>query len=146
VPTLSGAAARARFDAARHAYLATADAGGLPHLVPVTFALLGDALVTAVDHKPKSGARLRRLRNITANPLVSLLVDEYTEDWARLWWARADGVASVLTEPADRAGPVRALVERYPQYAGQPPAGPVIRVDVRRWSGWAYTAREGERR
>jgi len=132
---LSTAEARGRFAAARHAYLATASNDAVPHLVPVTFALVGDALVTAVDHKPKRDTDLRRLRNVAANPAVALLVDCYAEDWTRLWWARADGVATVLTEAPDAVG---ALVARYPQYAGRPPRGPVIRVAVRRWSGWAF--------
>jgi PPOX class probable F420-dependent enzyme len=136
---LSEEQARRRFAEARHAYLATSDpAAGQPHLVPVTFAVRGDVVVIAVDHKPKSGARLKRLRNIEANEQVSLLVDEYHEDWTRLWWARADGVAQLRTD--EIAEPVRWLSEKYPPYREQPPPGPVIHIEVHRWSGWAYTA------
>ncbi len=88
--------ARARFAAARVLRLATADRDGRPHLVPCTFAV-DDAgrVVIGIDGKPKSTLNLRRLRNIGANPQVSLLVDEYAEDWTRLWWTRADGTASI---------------------------------------------------
>lgn len=127
--------ARRRFFAARVARLGTVSAGGQPHLVPVTFAGAGEKVVFAVDAKPKASTDLRRLRNIRANPRVSLLADHYDEDWSRLWWVRADGVARIL-DPG--GGPVGALVAKYPRYRDQPPAGPVVEVTVTRWSGWAY--------
>ncbi len=127
------AQARSRFAAARVARLATADAGGTPHLVPVTFALRGDTVVLAVDHKPKRTTELKRLRNIEANPRVTLLADHYAEDWALLWWVRVDGTARVVRE----GGPVGELVAKYPQYAARPPAGPVILVAITSWRGWA---------
>ena len=103
--------------------------------MPVTFAVIDDdTIVTAVDHKPKRTKALARLRNIEAHPAVSVLADEYDDaDWSRLWWARADGVARVL-DASPRA--VSLLVARYPQYAELPPAGPVIEIEVTRWSGW----------
>ena len=124
---------RARFAAARVARLATVSPDGAPHLVPVTFAVAGDVIWTAVDHKPKRTRALRRLANIEANPRVSLLVDEYADDWGALWWARADGMARVVEDVAEA---VDALAARYPQYRSRPPEGPAIRVDVERWSGW----------
>jgi PPOX class probable F420-dependent enzyme len=126
---------RRRFAAARVARLATADAGGVPHVVPVTFAVEGDTIWTAVDHKPKRTLALRRLANVEANPRVALLVDEYSDDdWSALWWARADGTARVVDPPPQRA--VAALVARYAQYSERPPEGPAIEVTVARWSGW----------
>jgi len=127
---------RARFAAARVARLATVGADGRPHLVPVTFAVRGDVVFTAVDHKPKRSNDLRRLRNIGERPEVCLLADHYAEDWSRLWWVRADGVARVLVGD-ERVVPVDALVAKYAQYAGKPPEGPVIRIDVVTWRGWA---------
>ncbi|MFD9964820.1 TIGR03668 family PPOX class F420-dependent oxidoreductase [Amycolatopsis sp. NPDC058986] len=133
---MSPGQARERFTAARVARLATASADGVPHLVPVTFAVSGDVVVFAVDHKPKSTTALRRLRNIVANPAVCFLADGYDEDWSRLWWARADGVARVLTDDADRAEPLRWLRARYPQYAERPPEHAVVSTLVHTWSGW----------
>ena len=130
--------ARERFASARVARLATCGADGRPHVVPITFALDGDLLVTAVDHKPKRTTALKRLANIAENPRVSVLVDEYDDDWARLWWARADGTASVVDpEAAERERLARLLGERYEQYRSRPPAGPAILIAVERWSGWA---------
>lgn len=134
---LSTEEARRRFTDAPVARLATADAGAVPHVVPVTFAVDGDAIVFAVDHKPKTTTALRRLGNIAANPAVSVLVDHYENDWARLWWARADGHAQVHAEDPPA---VALLAAKYPAYAERPPAGPVVRIDVSRWSGWSAAA------
>lgn len=125
---------------ARVARLATVRPDGGPHLVPITFAVDGDRLVTAVDHKPKSTTDLQRLANIRADPRVSVLVDAYAEDWARLWWVRLDGTAEIVEGGARRAEAVRSLVDRYTQYRAQPPTGPVIEVRVTRWTGWAADA------
>lgn len=134
---LSGEVAKQRFTAQRVARLATANAQGVPHLVPVTFAVHGEEIVFAVDHKPKTSTDLRRLRNIDANPSVALLADHYDDDWTRLWWVRADGFAVVTTDPDERAEPIHWLCTKYPQYADHPPTGPVVRVTVTAWRGWA---------
>jgi PPOX class probable F420-dependent enzyme len=131
---MSPAEARERFASARVARLATADAAGVPHIVPLVFALAGDTLFSAVDAKPKRSTDLKRLRNVAANPRVALLADHYADDdWEALWWARADGTGRVL-EAAPEA--VALLRERYAQYRDAPPEGPVLAVDVQRWSGW----------
>jgi PPOX class probable F420-dependent enzyme len=127
--------AKARFAAARVARLATASASGVPHLVPVTFAVRGDTVVFAVDHKPKSTTALRRLRNIAENPVVCFLADGYAEDWSQLWWTRADGVARVLPD-AERAEPVSWLVAKYEQYAQRPPEHAVVATEIHTWRGW----------
>ncbi|GAA4727406.1 TIGR03668 family PPOX class F420-dependent oxidoreductase [Isoptericola chiayiensis] len=141
MPRLDPDECRRRFAAARHAYLATADLAAVPHLVPITFAVLdtadGDAVVWAVDHKPKATHALRRLRNVTANPRVALLADAYDDDWDRLWWVRADGTATIDDGGTQRCEALEALAARYGPYRDRPPAGPVVRVRVSRWSGWA---------
>jgi PPOX class probable F420-dependent enzyme len=133
------AEARARFAASPVARLATVGAEGLPHLVPVCFAVVGDRIVTAVDHKPKRTTELRRLRNIAANPSVCVLADAYdADDWSALWWARADGTARVLEAgSAAEDAAIAALVERYPQYRARRPAGPAIEISVVHWTGWS---------
>jgi PPOX class probable F420-dependent enzyme len=128
--------ARARFAAEPVARLATADASGLPHIVPITFAVDGSRVVSAVDAKPKRGTRLRRLENIAANPRVSLLVDHYHEDWHRLWWVRADGRARLVEGGPELKLLLDVLRERYVQYRQVELIGPAIVVDVEFWSGW----------
>ena len=134
--------ARSRFATARVAHLATADERGVPHVVPITFAIDGDELVTAVDRKPKRTMALRRLANLAANPRVAVLVDAYDEDWSRLWWARADGTAEVLRDPASVRRATELLRRRYPQYAEMPIDGPVVRIRVEAWSGWEFSTGE----
>ncbi|GLZ53829.1 TIGR03668 family PPOX class F420-dependent oxidoreductase [Actinomycetospora sp. NBRC 106378] len=135
MPTLGPDDARARFAAARVARLGTVTPSGAPHLVPVVFAVADDRVLIAVDQKPKRTRDLARLRHIEANPAVSLLVDEYSDDWSTLWWVRADGEASVRWDALDEARSL--LADRYPQHAADPPEGPVIDVAVGRWSGWS---------
>ncbi|MFC4113463.1 TIGR03668 family PPOX class F420-dependent oxidoreductase [Nonomuraea zeae] len=136
---MDAAQARARFAGARVARLATVGESGAPRLVPVTFAVQGDEIVTAVDHKPKRTTDLRRLRDIRHEPRVSVLADHYDDDWAQLWWARADGTASVHESGPVREAALRALAGKYPQYARRVPGGAVIVIAVSRWSGWSYT-------
>ena len=95
-------------------------------------------IYTAVDDvKPKSTVRLRRLDNIRARPRVSLLVDEYSEDWSALWWIRLDGRARLAAERSDEEGAARQLLTaKYEQYRRRPPPGPVIALDVDCWSAW----------
>jgi PPOX class probable F420-dependent enzyme len=135
--------ARRRFAAARVARLATADHGAQPHLVPIVFAVAGDTIYTAVDAKPKRSTALRRIANVQANPHVSVLTDHYDDaDWDTLWWVRADGTARIvkitagqLDDEGRRA--IDLLAARYPQYRNQPPVGPVLAIDVTRWTGWS---------
>lgn len=136
MPRLSTEEAWRRFAAARVARLATADAGGQPHLVPLVFAPVDGRIYSAVDSKAKRTTRLRRLDNIEANPLVSLLVDHYDEDWSQLWWVRVDGHARVLESGAEADSARVALASRYEQYAGSPPSGPVIAASVDQVRGW----------
>lgn len=127
-----------RFVGAPVARMATVSADGGPHLVPVVFVAVGDVVFTAVDDKPKSTRRLRRLANIAATGRVSLLVDHYDDDWSRLWWIRVDGTGEVLEPDSDvGVAAIDALVAKYHQYASMRPTGPVIEVRVSGWREWS---------
>ena len=102
---------RQRIADATVARLATVGAGGKPHVVPISFAVDGDTLYFAIDAKTKRTTDLKRLRNIAANPAVSVLVDHYEDDWTRLWWVRVDGTARLLP---DGAQAVRAVRNTFP--------------------------------
>jgi PPOX class probable F420-dependent enzyme len=119
---------------ARRAVLATVARDGMPHAVPVCFALRDDEVATAIDHKPKSGRKLARLANIEASGHASFLFDRWSEDWRRLAWVMARGPARVEA-PGSAA---RELAERYPQYAETPPEGPVIVVRPQRVLWWTW--------
>jgi PPOX class probable F420-dependent enzyme len=128
--------AMAMFAASPVAMLATVSADGVPHLVPVVFAVHDDVVYTAVDAKRKSTQRLRRLANIEANPRVTMLVDHYDDDWTQLWWVRADGVAAIHYSGDEMATGYALLRRKYPQYQRIALDGPVVTVDVQRWASW----------
>jgi PPOX class probable F420-dependent enzyme len=131
--------ARRRFAESRVARLATLRPGGRPHLVPVVFAVEGNRIHTAVDAKPKASINLQRLRNIAANPSVSLLVDHYDEDWDAIWWVRADGLAEAVAAGPERDRAIDLLAAKYPQHAAarRDAFGAAIVIAVERWVGWA---------
>src|ERR1051325_3525013 len=104
-------------DRGRVGHLATADAAGMPHLVPVCYAVEGNALYITVDEKPKRRDRpLKRLRNIMENPQVAFTVDRWDEDWRRLGWVMLRGPAEILADGAEHDRAQTLLVTRYPQY------------------------------
>ena len=123
--------------------MATVRSDGAPHIVPVTFAISNETLVTAVDAKPKRTANLQRLRNLRTNPAVSIIVDDYADDWSALWWIRIDGRAKVVEgdaagdEATERSAAIESLVAKYPQYQRTAPSGPVIIVQPTRWTAWS---------
>jgi PPOX class probable F420-dependent enzyme len=126
----------------RVAHLATADAGGAPHVVPVCFALVGETVYIAIDEKPKRSGdvlRLRRLRNIVENPRVAIVADVYDDDdWARLGFVLLRGEARILeagTEEHARA--IHVLREKYVQYRAMAlDERPVIAADIERGTTW----------
>jgi len=128
---------RRRVVEARVARLATIEADGRAHLVPICFVVEGDRLYSAVDQKPKRSRDLRRLRNLRERPWATVLVDHYEEDWSRLWWARLRGPARIIESADDMQRALAPLIEKYPQYRREPPPGPVIALDVVERRGWA---------
>lgn len=126
------------------ARLATIAPGGRPRLVPVCYVLLDDdTLAIAVDEKPKRSARLARLRDIEADPRVTLLADRYDDDWSRLAWVRVDGEARVVEPGGDQPKALALLRERYPQYSDMALESlPLIIIEPVRVTGWRYTTPE----
>jgi PPOX class probable F420-dependent enzyme len=127
---------KASFAGAPVARLGTVAPDGMPHLVPVVFALHDEVVYTAVDAKPKTTQRLRRLANIERNPRVSLLVDHYADDWAQLWWVRVDGIAAIHRDGDVMRTGHDLLRTKYSQYQSVPLTGPVIAVAIRHWGSW----------
>jgi PPOX class probable F420-dependent enzyme len=125
----------------RVARLATVDDAGYPHVVPVCYATDGRAYYSPIDAKPKRTPpdRLKRVRNIRANPRVALLIDHYEEDWTRLRFVMVQGRAELLDGGAEWKAARTLLEAKYPQYRALPlpPEGPVIKIvpdHVVRWS------------
>jgi len=125
-------------DRSRVGHLATADAKGAPHLVPVCFAIDGGSLYITIDEKPKRQDRpLKRLRNISENPQAAFVVDRWDEDWRRLGWVMLRGPAEILDAGDEHDRAQALLIARYPQYRAMNLAGlPVIALRVARVTSW----------
>ena len=125
---------------ARTAHLATADANGQPHVVPVCFVFNGESIYSVLDSKPKTTAlrQLRRVRNILANPRVSLVVDHYEEDWSRLQYVMISGEASLLESGEEWSLSIVMLRQKYPQYHRMDlDQSPVIKINPARFVPWS---------
>ncbi len=131
---------RARVAAARVARLATVRPDGTPHIVAVTFALDGDIVVSAVDHKPKRTQELQRLRNLDERPTASLLVDHYEDDWSKLWWVRLDLDVEIVRHGPSRTDLLEPLVSKYADYRVAAPQGPLLVMAVRSTTSWSASA------
>lgn len=130
----------ARFVAsARVGRLATSTADGLPHVVPVCFALVEDSIYIGLDAKPKTVdvLKLRRVRNITSNPRAALIVDRYSDDWSRLGYVLITADATLVSDDRERVTAIEALRHRYAQYRTLLPGdAPVIRLRLSRVTSW----------
>jgi PPOX class probable F420-dependent enzyme len=114
------------------AHLGLLDEDGEPRVQPVTFARVHDAIVSAIDDKPKRGtpARIARLKR---HPRAALTVDRYDADWTRLAWVQLLG--DIAIEPVDPVS-LEALQARYPVYRDRPPAGPLLKLRPVRVLSW----------
>lgn len=125
---------------ARTGHLATADAKGRPLVVPVCFVFDGQAIYSVLDAKPKTTPlrQLRRVKNILANPQVSLVVDHYEEDWDKLQYILVSGDAELLESGEEWALAIAMLREKYPQYQAMDlDQNPVIKITPVRYSPWS---------
>ena len=126
---------------ARAGRLATADAKGQPYVIPVCYVFDGENIYSVLDAKPKSTPlrQLRRVRNILANPQVSLVVDHYEEDWSRLRYVLVLGEAGLLENGEEWARAIAMLREKYPQYQGMDlDDSPVIKITPARFVPWSF--------
>jgi len=127
--------------AARVGHLATADAEGAPHNVPLCFWFDGARFYFAIDEKPKSkkGLALKRMRNIAANPRVALVIDHYEEDWTQLGYVLIRGTARVVDDPQEYMLALRHLRDKYVQYRAMtmlPETNPIVRIDPAHVHAW----------
>ena len=131
---------------ARRATLATIAPTGRPRLVPVCFVLDRDdpdgtmRIWTPIDEKPKATVdprSLARVRDILERPAVSLLVDRWSEDWARLGWVRLEGGARIVNAGGAASGVLAALRRKYALYAHHDLEGrPLIEILLERVVTW----------
>jgi PPOX class probable F420-dependent enzyme len=136
---LSGLPARIRdvLSIERRGVMTTIGPEGHPHAVPVVFADLGQEVVSPIDHKPKQGVTLARVRNLQRDDRVTLLVDHWAEDWTRLVWVMIRGRAAV--DPDAPIELMRRLNARYAQYAPDERHDALIRIKPAELLWWAWT-------
>jgi len=124
----------------RLAHLATVDARGRPHVVPVCYAYHTGRFYFVVDEKPKRHAnRLKRMRNIGVNPHVALVIDRYDEDWTRLAYVLVHGTAHMVAELSEWQFAVQLLEQRYQGYRAMKltfPHNVAVRIQIERWHYW----------
>ena len=128
--------------AQRVARLATVDARGRPHVVPIVYAYADGCLYTPIDRKPKTASpeRLQRVRNIQANPQVQVLVDHYDEEWRRLHYVQLRGRAELIRRGDEHRRALQLLERKYAQYGELPLEGrPVIKIVIERVVAWSST-------
>lgn len=131
---------------ARLGRLATADADGRPHVVPICFAVVGSSLVTPIDEKPKQAdaRELRRVRDIIENPRVAVVCDHWRADWSELGWVQVRGTANLQTESSPAQGEaVAALRDKYDQYVDHDlEERPIIEIAVGSVVSWGHLGRD----
>jgi len=120
-------------------HLATVRPDGTAHVVPITYGVGDNHIVTMVDHKPKTTTRLQRLANVESSGTASFLVDHYSQDWDSLWWVRIDGLAEVHHSGRIWETAAGVLAEKYSQYRERPPSGPAITISIDEVSYWSST-------
>ena len=128
----------------RVGHLATAEPGGMPHVVPVCCALDSDTLYITIDEKPKRHDRpLKRMRNLIDNPQAAIVFDRWDEDWTRLGWVMLRGRAEILADGGEHDRAQALLRERYPQYRAMRLEDlPVIAIRVARAASWGELSAE----
>ena len=130
-----------RLDSARRGFLATST-DNTPHIVPIVFVRVDQLLFSPIDGKPKSNLQLRRIRNLEQNPVCSLLIDHYSENWTELWWLRLDCRASVTPMNDDIA---RGLKEKYRNYESISVGESAISLSPQHWRFWSMDRLESTR-
>lgn len=124
----------------RVARLATVDGDGWPLVIPICYVFDGKTIYSPIDEKPKSVAarELKRVRNIETNPHVSLVIDDYSDDWNQLAYVLIRGVAAVMSAGAEHGRAVELLREKYPQYRamaiGERPIIKITPAQIKRWA------------
>ena len=108
-------------------------------MIPICYAFEGSHIYSALDLKPKSVAsrRLKRVKNVMANPRVAVVIDDYSEDWNALAYVLVHGVAEVVEDAEEQAYAEHLLRRKYRQYTEfLAPGCTVLKITVERVSGW----------
>jgi PPOX class probable F420-dependent enzyme len=119
----------------RVARLAFLDDRDRPRVLPVTYAVVGGSVWSAIDEKPKRPGEPARVRYLRRRPHAALCVDRYSDDWSRLAWVQLLGRIEIVGV-AEGAAALDALAARYEAYRERTPPGPLLRLSVERSLSW----------
>jgi PPOX class probable F420-dependent enzyme len=128
---------RSVLSSARRGVMTTIEIDGSSHSVPVVFASVGDEIVSPIDHKPKTGRTLERVKNLRRDGRVTLLIDLWDEDWTKLLWLMIRGRADIDESPPTDL--MRAINRRYQQYAPDEVHDALIRIEPTLLSWWSWS-------
>lgn len=126
-----------RLEHARSGVLSTVHRDRGVDAVPVVFAVVGRTVAVPIDRvKAKRSTDLQRVRNVEHDPRCVLLVDNYDDDWSRLWWVRLHATGGLVEGDAEAASATAALAGRYPAYRDPDAIAAVLRLTPTRITGW----------
>ena len=123
------------------ARMATVDKLGKPLVLPICYAFDGNNIYTPIDKKPKSVTinKLKRIRNILENQNISIVIDNYDDNWSKLGYVIIHGKAELIHSGSEYDESLRILSEKYPQYREMKLSQlnlPVIRIVPNRIISW----------
>ena len=138
-------------ESARIGHLATVSGAGEPHNIPLCFWFDGSRFYFVIDEKPKrkSGAEIKRMKNIAENPQVALVLDHYDEDWRRLAYVLIRGDARIVEDGAEYALVIQHLRHKYAQYHTMlltQEKNPAIRIEPEHVYAWGARFNAGDSR
>jgi PPOX class probable F420-dependent enzyme len=119
----------------RVARLGLLDDEDRPRVLPVTYALAGGRVYSAIDRKPKRAAEPARLRFLARRPEVALTIDRYDDDWNDLAWVQLLGRIEIVPVDAEPKA-MEALAAKYATYRAEPPPGPLLKLTAERTVCW----------
>jgi nitroimidazol reductase NimA-like FMN-containing flavoprotein (pyridoxamine 5'-phosphate oxidase superfamily) len=109
--------------------MATASKEGMPHVVPVIYALDGEDVVVAVDYGTKKLANLRRNRK------VALVVDEFKPNKGLM----IEGDCEILERGKEYLRLLKILFDKFEYYKNNPWSegeSPILRIRPTKASMW----------
>jgi PPOX class probable F420-dependent enzyme len=134
-PTELVAWANELLETARAGRLGLLDEEGAPRVLPVTFAVAGGRIWSAIDQKPKRAKEPARLRFLRRDPRAALTVDRYSDDWEQLAWVQVLGRVEIV-DVSDGAAGLEALRKKYEPYRDEVPPGPLLALEPQRYLWW----------
>ena len=107
-------------------------------MIPVVFVFDNNCYFIPIDekHKRSTPEKLRRTKNIRQNSNVVLLIDEYNEDWTKLYFIMIQGNALIIGGKKLEQKVLLEKVHRLFYYEKIGVGGYVIMIDPKKVISW----------